>query len=453
VRRLAAAGCVLLLASIACSLPGSRPAVQHGGARPSPRPAATPTPTGVQFVVDGVPAAGAVQVTARSHLRIAFSAQVPPAAVAVTVDGQALPADALGWSPDLLSVEVPLSAMQPYRPAQIAVAVPPTLAAPGPLQVTMVATVPANATTGVQAGFRPQTPIEIVVENSGPARPQSGLQDADAVYEYLSEYSVTRMTAIYFSRVPNQVGPVRSCRMVNTFLGFAYAGVTMCSGVSDGTNHWVVGSAPGSRKLPAVLDPYDRGAHFFRVGSKAAPHNLYTSSQLATGLRTSYTQEPGAYAVDPPHADVVAGQPAPAPAVPLHGVTYAYDPGSGQYLRFNDGAAFSDQETSQQVHAKNVVLLHVPFHDAGWVEDDNGGAHSVFYDMLGTGPAEVYSDGQVVHATWHMGTPGQAYFDNHAPVWFTDEAGQPLLLNTGLTWIHVLGNGQDRCPDRVQTCG
>ena len=89
-----------------------------------------------------------------------------------------------------------------------------------------------------------------------------------------------------------------------------------------------------------------------------------------------------------------------------------------------------------------MVLLHVPYHDAGWVEDENGGAHSVWYDLLGSGPAEVYSDGQLVRATWHMGDAGQMYYDNHAPVWFTDESGAVLLLNTGLTWIHVLGNGQ-----------
>ena len=41
-----------------------------------------------------------------------------------------------------------------------------------------------------------------------------------------------------------------------------------------------------------------------------------------------------------------------------------------------------------------------------------------------------------------MGAPGQAYYDNHTPVWFTDESGKVVQLGTGLTWIHVLGNGQ-----------
>jgi hypothetical protein len=317
----------------------------------------------------------------------------------------------------------------------------------------MMATVPANSTTGVGAGFRPQTPLEIVVENSGPARPQSGLQDADLVYEYLSEYGITRMTAIYFAHIPAQVGPLRSCRMINPYLGYAFAGLTVCSGVSDGTGGWIVGTTPGSHPVANLMESTDRGGHFFRVGFRAAPHNLYTSGDRAERLRSEQAVPPSAYAVDPPHDDVAAGQPADPPQVPLHGVAYAYDGGSGQYLRFDHGAPFADQVTGQQVHAKNVVLMHVPFHDAGWVEDDNGGAHSVWYDMLGSGPAEVYSGGQVVHGLWHMGGAGQSYFDNHTPVWFSDEAGRVMLLNTGLTWIHVLGNGQDRCPQSPAGCG
>jgi hypothetical protein len=324
--------------------------------------------------------------------------------------------------------------------------------APDPIQVTMVATLPASATTGVQPGARTQTTVQVVVENSPPARPQSGLQNADMVYEYLSEYSVTRMTAIYFGRIPAQVGPVRSCRMVNTYLGYAYAGPTMCSGVSDGTGGWIIGTTPGSRPISNSMEGYDRGDHFIRVGFRAAPHNLYTSGDRAERLGREAGLAPPDFAVDPPHDDVTAGQPADAPSAPLHSASYTYDPGSRQYLRSDHGVPLADQVTGQQLHVKNVVLLHVGFHDAGWVEDENGGAHSVWYHMLGSGPAELYSNGQVVHATWHMGSDGQGYFDNHTPVWLTDEQGRMVVLNTGLTWIHVLGNGQERCPDNVQRC-
>lgn len=431
---LLAASCAALLVC-GCALPWGRPAT------PTARPHHKLPAVAARFTVDGSPVSGTVNVAARSHLRVSFSAQVPPAAVTIKLDDQAVPPDSLDWAPDLLSVEVPLARIPPYHATRVAVTAPAPVVAPAPLQARMLATVPANATTGVQAGFRPQTPIEIVVENSGPARPQSGLQDADLVYEYLSEYSITRMTAIYFAHIPARIGPVRSCRMINPYIGFAYVGVTVCSGVSDGTGGWIVGTTPGSRSVPNLMEPYDRGSHFFRVGFHA-PHNLYTSGDRAERLRGENPQPPGDYAVDPPHGDVAAGQPADPPSVPLHSVTYGYDPGAGQYLRSDHGSPFVDEVTGHQVHVKSVVLLHVPFHDAGWVEDDNGGAHSVWYDMLGSGPAEVYSNGRLVHATWHMGSPGQAYFDNHTPVWFTDEAGRVLVLNTGLTWIHVLGNGQ-----------
>ncbi|HEY8811555.1 MAG TPA: hypothetical protein VIO86_03585, partial [Candidatus Dormibacteraeota bacterium] len=57
--------------------------------------------------------------------------------------------------------------------------------------------------------------------------------------------------------------------------------------------------------------------------------------------------------------------------------------------------------------------------------------------------AEVWSNGRLVHATWHEGADGQDYYQNPGqPVYFTDEAGNLLRLNTGLTWIHVVGNGQ-----------
>jgi hypothetical protein len=72
-----------------------------------------------------------------------------------------------------------------------------------------------------------------------------------------------------------------------------------------------------------------------------------------------------------------------------------------------------------------------------YVEDDNGGAHSVRYFVYNqdeSGPAQIYSDGKVINATWHMGWA--------SPMYFTDQDGRFIELNTGLTWIHVLGNGQ-----------
>lgn len=434
-RRVVTLGIALLLV-VACSR------AEQG--RPAHRSSPNRTPVDAQFVVDGQPVTGTALVTPRSHLVLKLKRPMRPDWLTVFLDGQPVPRAALAWADQRTSLEISLAGLTPDHSVtfDVAAAVKAPFQDPGPLLVRMLVTVPSNTSTGVGPGFKPKTPIEVVLENSGPARPQAGLQDADIVYEYISEYSITRITAIYFNRIPDLVGPVRSCRMINPYLGFAYAGMTMCSGVSNGTSPWMFGAFPDSRLVPNVMEAYDHGGHYFRVGSRPAPHNEYTSGDRAGRLRSEWAQPDGDYAVDPPHDDASAGQPSEPPSAPLHGVAYRYDPPSRLYFRSDHGQPFTDENTGQQLGVKTVAIVYVPFHDAGWVEDDNGGAHSVWYDMLGSGPAEIYSDGQVVHATWHMGSAGQAYYDNHTPIWFTDEAGKVMLLNSGLTWIHVAGNGQ-----------
>jgi hypothetical protein len=353
------------------------------------------------------------------------------------------------WSADINSVSLTLSGLLPYRPVSVEVrpgartATGELLTEGGSVELVPVATLPSNFASGIGADGRGQTPIEVVIDNAPPARPPSGVQHADIVYEYLSEYQVSRMTAIFLGDLPNQIGPVRSCRMINPYLGFAFQGLTMCSGASVGTLHYMFGNPEGGPLVPGSINDFDLGHHFDRVGFKPAPHNVFTAAWQAGRLREEVPIPPAAYRVAPPRPDVLAGEPAGPPDVPLHSVSYSYDAGSGFYGRFDHGEPMIDAATGGQIQAKNVVHLHVPFRDAGWIEDDNGGAHSVWYDLLGEGPAEIYSNGRLIRATWHMGSAaGDWYYNNRTPVWFSDAAGKVLELNSGLTWIHVIGNGQ-----------
>ena len=402
-------------------------------------------------LVDGKPAdPNNASMSLRSKIGLVFSVPMKTSTVTITKDGSPLAANQVQWSPDNTTATISGIAPVPYATTALGVAQGAYSASNEPMtdpaataKVTAQPLLPTNPSSGIDANFKPVPPIEIVVENSGDARPQSGLQAADIVYEYVSEYSISRMTAIYFNKPPGLVGPVRSCRMINPYLVYAFDGYFECSGASVGTLHYLFGNPDGWPLVPGVINDFDQHNHFYRVGFKAAPHNLYTDGDRAVTIRNQWAVPPPTYSLDPPHDDVDMGQPADAPSVPLHFVQWQYDAGSKQYLRFDHGAPFMDDLAKAQLHAKNVVILHVGFHDAGWVEDDNGGAHSVWYDMLGSGPAEIWSDGKLVHATWHMGQGGaQSYYaNNHAP-YFTDENGKVIELNSGLTWIHVVGNGQ-----------
>src|SRR5690242_7912415 len=77
-------------------------------------------------------------------------------------------------------------------------------------------------------------PALLQVENAPDSHPHSGLQNADIVFEYLTEGGITRFTVVYFKPSGSQkVGPDRSARLVALRLVQAYHGVLFYSGASD----------------------------------------------------------------------------------------------------------------------------------------------------------------------------------------------------------------------------
>ena len=57
-------------------------------------------------------------------------------------------------------------------------------------------------------------PVAIMIDNMASARPQSGLINADIVYEMPAEGGITRYMAIYHHQSSDKIGPVRSARSI-----------------------------------------------------------------------------------------------------------------------------------------------------------------------------------------------------------------------------------------------
>ncbi len=406
------------------------------------------------YLVDGravTGAAGTPVLSPYSKVTITFTAPMNVATATPTLNGTPLAAAQFTWAADGKSVDLAAPGYIPYQTYRIGI-MAQAVTAKGDvatdvqeLAAAVLGIEPSNSTSQIPAGFQTKPAALIVIDNAGLARPQYGLQAADMVYEYISEYNISRFTLVYFNSYPANIGPVRSCRMINTYLVEAFQGVQACSGASDGTLGYLWGSAgPGLPALRVAINDYDKGDHFYRVNWKPAPHNVFMDMGRVQKLVAEAQVPGGPYAIDVTHPDNGAGTAADAPAIPLHGVGYSYDGNCQCYRPFDHGSPRVDAlNGGAQLAVKNVVLMHVPFRQAGWVEDVNGGAQSIWYDLNGTGPADIWSDGKVVHATWHQGAAGQTYYQNTTqPVVFTDEAGNLLRLNTGLTWVHVVGNGQ-----------
>jgi hypothetical protein len=275
-------------------------------------------------------------------------------------------------------------------------------------------------------------PAMVQVENSILARPQSGLQQADLVYEYLAEGGITRMTVIYFKPSGSQqIEPVRSARPVTIHLWHAYHGVIFFSGANQRVLDMIA-----AEHIPSLTESSDGGVYFARDPSRRAPHNLYTNGdRLAQGVQKYAPRV--TYQLPAPGAP--AASPAPAAAnhivfdqTNFHRVTYAYSAADAAYSYGTELGPLIDRNTGQPIKPVNVILIQVAHHDAGFT--DVLGAPAVDFDMRGTGPADVFTEGHRYSAKWDL-------TDTEQPLKIIGADGKPMHLPAGLTWIHLVDPG------------
>lgn len=87
----------------------------------------------------------------------------------------------------------------------------------------------ANSISGLPGSDGPVLVVKI--DDTKAAHPQVGLEDADLVYIEQVEGGLTRLAAVFSSKIPDRIGPVRSARISDIELlqqfgrvGFAYSG-------------------------------------------------------------------------------------------------------------------------------------------------------------------------------------------------------------------------------------
>jgi hypothetical protein len=275
-------------------------------------------------------------------------------------------------------------------------------------------------------------PIIIQIENSSQptVRPQAGMQQADVIYEYISEYGIPRISAIYFHPPSSLIGPVRSCRLITIQLEMMYRGMIYCSGAND----FILGQV---WKYPNVVYDYSYWLPMmFRTGDRYAPHNVMARPDQITANTANANLPALPYDIAParPDADLPGASPASSFSVPAHSSTWRYNPNSHEYFKWQDGGPFTNAGTGQ-LHAKTVIVERVEAHLDTNPANSFHGYYTEYYELQGEGPADIYSNGGVVHATWK-------HPDRNFPVVYYGPDGQPIELNTGLTWVHVVGNNQ-----------
>jgi hypothetical protein len=318
---------------------------------------------------------------------------------------------------------------------------------------------PVNPLTGEEVAswdLVTRRPLAVKVENDAKARPQSGIIDADLVYEELVEGGITRFICFYLSKEAPAIGPTRSARPSDIDITFFLNPLLICSGGSTTVMSMIQASG--------MLYIEEDDAHFWRERSRSAPHNLYTSTSLLrqylleTGDSYAFLPDSGLYFVDPQkeaeeEADgsggetegetEVAEEDAALESVMVSNATtiniaykaamcaasYQYDASSDTYLHSIQGAPHTDLTTGNRVAPRNVIIQYVTVTNSGL--RDVTGAPVPVSQVTGSGQCLVFTGGKVYHATWKKGS-------RSVPTTFTDENGNPVPLHPGQTWIHLI---------------
>ncbi|HYO89681.1 MAG TPA: DUF3048 domain-containing protein [Candidatus Limnocylindrales bacterium] len=271
-------------------------------------------------------------------------------------------------------------------------------------------------------------------------RPQSGVNQADVVYEYEVEGGVTRFAAIFRSNAPTHVGPVRSGRLLDLELVPMYEALLAYSGASAPVQDLLLGQ-PWSRQIisPSIGDNcVEAGFCRFPNEGLAFEHTLFANTQMiwdrATARGVNEGRRARGFAFDEtPDPD---GIPATDAFIDWYGQTDArwqYDSATGRYVRFTDGQPHFDRADGQQLWADNVIIIEVPHEERPDLFETESNSASQQINLWDTGRAYVLRDGVYYQGYWRRansesGTALDLYFGNNIPI----------KLQPGRSWVTVV---------------
>jgi len=314
----------------------------------------------------------------------------------------------------------------PSRLAAPTPSVAPNIAAPTTSPTTTPA--PPCPLSGLPApdGLVPQRPaLAIKVDNYRSARPQSGLNDADIVFEEPVEGDTTRLVAVFQCVDADAVGDIRSARAVDaplldllsTPLFVHVGGIAPVLSLIRQAN--VIDEAVEARGYPVQNPP-----------GRYAPYDTYVSTAAAWGLRTDDTQPPAPlfnYSTTSP-----PGRPVTRVHIPFsatNDATWTWDPTGRQWMLSYSGvpATLAD---GGQVRATNVVVEVVKVTYGPWTEDGRLGLE-VQSQLIGTGPLVVFRNGLETAGSWQRTSINE-------PTRLFAADGTAIALQPGETWVEIV---------------
>jgi len=273
----------------------------------------------------------------------------------------------------------------------------------------------------------PRPLLIVKLDNTRNAQPHAGLRDADVVYIEEVEYGITRIAAVFSSKVPERIGPVRSARITDIDLLAQYGSPAFAF---SGAQH---------KLWPAIADanfidisPNKGAQHYARDYDRRAPYNYFLNGPggLKRAPDASTTTDMGwVFGEDPPPG----GLPVTKARMEWSyaSASFTYDEPLGSYKVHLNGIKARAEEDDTVQHASTVVIQYVDQQPS--VYFDKGGGNTPQAITTGTGKAIVLRDGRAWDVTWNR--PNDA-----SGTTFTLPDGSPMPFKPGQIWFVLFDN-------------
>lgn len=305
-----------------------------------------------------------------------------------------------------------------------ATTVVPTSATVAP--TTTAPLVPVYPLTGLpvtDAAIAERPTLVAKIDNNAAARPQSGLNEADIVFEEIVEVQ-TRFAAVFQSQAADPVGPIRSARTQDILLlGSFNQPLFLWSGGNGNVTRAIEGS--DFVNLSAQRSSVYKAAGFYRANDRKNPHDLYASATAAWTLAPEGAGPPPQQFLYLAPGVGAVGEPATGVDLEMDGlpIEWRFDAASGLYLRSNGGKPHNDA-LGGQVSTSNVIIMYVDYQPSA------ADVRSPEAQTIGSGDALVFTGGVLQRGTWTRN-------DRLSAVVLHDAAGKTIPLTPGRTFVEL----------------